>query len=354
MMIEIDGSQGEGGGQVLRTSLALSMVTGRPFRIQGIRAGRPKPGLMRQHLTCVLAAAELCGANVAGAEVGAREISFAPGPIRSGKFRFQIGTAGGTALVLQAILPAMLRADAPSSVTIEGGTHNTAAPPFEFVQLALLPLLVRCGARIRARLERHGFYPAGGGRIVVESDVSGGTDGYSSLELLIAGARRQASATALLSRLSEEIGRRELAALRARTGIEADACATVVVPDPVGPGNALLAVLESEHVTEVFSAVGEHGKSAERVANEVSDQVREYLVRHAPVGAHLADQLMVPLAVMAGGRYRAAEVSSHARTNAEVMKKFGVGVRVHDDGVIEVDPIAAAFGGGSRVTLTGA
>ncbi|HVU63165.1 MAG TPA: RNA 3'-terminal phosphate cyclase, partial [Phycisphaerales bacterium] len=185
-MIHIDGSQGEGGGQILRSSLALSMATGRAFRMSRIRAGRERPGLMRQHLTCVQAAATICSGEVTGATVGSQEITFAPGPVCAGNYHFSIGTAGGTTLVLQAVLPALLRAGGRSRIRVEGGTHNLAAPPFEFFDRALLPLLNRAGAVVRARLERHGFYPAGGGRVVVEIDPAGGP---RPLELLARGKR---------------------------------------------------------------------------------------------------------------------------------------------------------------------
>src|ERR1700759_1132169 len=128
-MIELDGSQGGGGGQILRTALTLSMITGTPFRIERIRAGRSKPGLLRQHLTAVNAAAQICGAEVSGAEAGSQTLSFVPGKIRGGNYRYAIGTAGSCTLVLQTVLPALWFADAPSTVTVSGGRHNTAGPP---------------------------------------------------------------------------------------------------------------------------------------------------------------------------------------------------------------------------------
>src|SRR5262245_60443308 len=164
----IDGSQGEGGGQILRTALALSLVTGAPFRVEKIRAGRQKPGLLRQHLTAVTAAVEIGGAAVEGATLGSRELSFRPGSVRPGAYRFAVGTAGSAALVLQTVLPALLTATGPSTVVVEGGTHNPHAPPFDFLALAFLPLLARMGARAQATLDRPGFYPAGGGQLTVE------------------------------------------------------------------------------------------------------------------------------------------------------------------------------------------
>ena len=167
-MIEIDGSEGEGGGQVLRTALALSCTSGMPFRIMKIRAKRKKPGLMRQHLTAVLAAAQISAAKLSGAEVGSLSLEFVPGPVRAGEYRFAVGTAGSTMLVLQTVLSPLLKASTPSRLILEGGTHNPFAPPFDFVQRALLPLVQRMGPVITATLHRYGFYPAGGGEVEVE------------------------------------------------------------------------------------------------------------------------------------------------------------------------------------------
>src|SRR5262245_20703997 len=166
-MITIDGSFGEGGGQILRTSLALSLVTGKPFRIENVRAGRKSPGLLRQHQTAVSAAAAVGRAEIAGASIGSGELEFSPKAIAPGEYQFAIGTAGSTTLVLQTILPALMTATAPSRIALEGGTHNPFAPPFDFLVLSFLPLLKRMGVHIEAALERPGFYPAGGGRIVV-------------------------------------------------------------------------------------------------------------------------------------------------------------------------------------------
>src|SRR6476620_518674 len=167
-VITIDGSVGEGGGQIIRNSLALSLVTGQPFRIVNIRAGRKKPGLLRQHLTAVQAANQIGDAAVDGAEMGSGEVVFRPEGIRAGDYRFAIGTAGSTTLVLQTILPALILAGAPSHLTLEGGTHNPLAPPFDFLAQTFLPHLARFGPTVTATLARPGFFPAGGGRLEIE------------------------------------------------------------------------------------------------------------------------------------------------------------------------------------------
>ena len=166
-LVEIDGSFGEGGGQILRTSLALSLLTGRPFRIKNIRAGRQKPGLSRQHLVAVRAASEISQAKVDGASIGSVELSFAPVEILPGEYHFTVGTAGSATLVLQTVLPVLLLASGPSWLTLEGGTHNPYAPSFDFLQKVFLPIINLMGPTVEAWLLRHGFYPMGGGRFEV-------------------------------------------------------------------------------------------------------------------------------------------------------------------------------------------
>ncbi len=162
-VLTIDGADGEGGGQILRTSLALSLVTGIPFRIERLRAGRPRPGLLRQHLTAAHAAAEVGQVQVTGAALGSLSLTFVPGRVTPGTYSFSVGTAGSTTLVLQTVLPALLLASEPSTLTLAGGTHNPFAPPFDFLAQAYLPLVNRMGPQVTATLERPGFYPAGGG-----------------------------------------------------------------------------------------------------------------------------------------------------------------------------------------------
>ncbi|MBY0113225.1 MAG: RNA 3'-terminal phosphate cyclase [Phycisphaerales bacterium] len=336
-MITIDGAKGEGGGQILRSSLALSMATGRPFRMVNIRAGREKPGLMRQHLTCVQAAAAICSGKVEGASVGAKDISFIPGRIVPDSYHFPIGTAGSCTMVLQAILPALLIANGPSSVTIEGGTHNSKAPPFEFFERALLPLLARAGARVRARCERLGFYPAGGGRIVVDVEPTGER---RYLEVLSRGNRTHSRAWAHVSRLPASIAKRELDVVIERLGIAETDTQVVGVKDPIGPGNAVVVELGYEHVSEVFFAVGEIGKSAELVAREASDEARDYIAGERPIGPHLADQLMVPLALLDGGRFLTGALTDHSMTNVATMEAFGGSVVVGPDGFVEIARLA--------------
>ncbi|MGH7132021.1 MAG: RNA 3'-terminal phosphate cyclase [Phycisphaerales bacterium] len=335
-LLTIDGSRGEGGGQILRSSLALSMATGRPFRIVNIRAGRAKPGLMRQHLTCIQAAALVSSAEVDGGVVGSQKVTFVPGKVKAGEYAFAIGTAGSTTLVLQAILPVLIAAEGDSKVTIEGGTHNKSAPSVEFLQKALTPLLNRIGANLQVRLERHGFYPAGGGRIVV--DIAQ-LRALKPLDLLTRGNHLATRACAVVSRLARSIGERELSVLRERLQLEPHHVEASCIDNPIGPGNAAWVEMECDHITEVFAAVGEMGKAAEDVAKEVSDQASAYLTASWPVGPYLADQLMVPLTLLAGGRYATGPLTEHSRTNIAVIGAFGGHIVQDDEGRVQVSPL---------------
>ena len=317
-MITIDGSQGEGGGQILRTSLALSALTGTPVRIERIRAGRPKPGLQRQHLVAVQAAARVSGGHLAGAELNSRELAFTPQAPTAGTYEFDIGTAGSTTLVLQTVLPILLAADGSSTVAIRGGTHNGMSPPVEFLQDSFLPVLHRIGVNAEVALERHGFYPAGGGaiRAIIQPWAA-----RAPLELLERGKAIDRHADVLLANLPAHVASREAMAFKhALHWSHAEVDEHEI--DAQGPGNAVLARLRFAYVTARFSAVGELRKSAEQVAMECSKAVRRYLESDAPVCEHLADQLLLPLALGAGGRFRTGPPSLHARTNAEIITRF--------------------------------
>jgi RNA 3'-terminal phosphate cyclase (ATP) len=329
-LITIDGSQGEGGGQVLRTSLALSLLTGRPFRIEQIRAGRSKPGLLRQHLTAVQAACEVGRAMATGAELGSRELQFEPGEVQGGEYRFAVGTAGSATLVLQTVLVPLALAKSPSHLVLEGGTHNPFAPPFDFLDKTFLPAFRRMGPNVTATLERPGFYPAGGGRfsVVVEPSRE-----LAPLEMDRREEPVTVTARAVVACLSTTIAERELATVRQRLGIPTAACRTEQVSCSVGPGNVLVLELAAGDLVEVVTGFGEKGVSAEQVATRACGQVKVWLRAGVPVGAHLADQLLVPLAVAGRGRYRTVKPTGHTRTNADVVKRFlPVEVTMDDEG----------------------
>ncbi|MDM0115733.1 RNA 3'-terminal phosphate cyclase [Variovorax sp. J22R133] len=324
-MIELDGSQGEGGGQILRTGLALSMVTGQPLCIEHIRAKRPKPGLMRQHLACVLAASQVSGAQVEGAELGSQALRFVPGRVRAGDYRFAIASAGSCLLVLQTVLPALLLADGPSHVQLSGGTHNPMAPPFHFLQRAYAPLVKRMGAQLQLTLRRCGFYPAGGGE--VEASIHPPTGALLPFGLLSRGASQSAFAECLAPGLARNVARRELDVLGQAMGWSGDQLRVGEQRQNEGPGNALIATLGYERVTEVFCSLGERGVSAEEVARRLVAEVRAYQASEAAVGAHLADQLalLMGLAVWQSGgtaAFTCSELTEHTRTNCAVIERF--------------------------------
>lgn len=315
-MLSIDGSQGEGGGQVLRTSLSLAAITGTAFHIEDIRARRARPGLLRQHLTAVRAAAEVCDAELEGAELGSRALRFRPRRPRAGDYRFAVGTAGSACLVCQTVLPILLFAEGTSSVTFEGGTHNVHAPPYDFLEFVYFPVLRRFGVELESRLHRVGFYPAGGGRFGLRLE---GALELRPLTLVSRDAAPKLLAWTLTSRLPDHVAERELSLVREGLALGRHVCRAEVV-DAHGPGNVLCISIESD-TPELVTAFGEPGKRAEQVAEEALVQAREYLARDVPVGVHLADQLLLPLA-LAGGRFRTGLLSLHARTNVDVIRTF--------------------------------
>lgn len=318
-MITLDGSQGEGGGQILRSSLALSIITGRPFRLFNIRAGRAKPGLMRQHLASVHAAVAISRAEVVGDDLGSTELTFKPSELAPGNHHFKIGSAGSTLLVLQTVLPPLMRASAPSELLIEGGTHNPFAPPFPFIERSFLPLLARIGFKVEARLERPGFYPAGGGRIRVRIEP------HAELRRLELGPRAAMpvlKAEALVAGLPSRIAHRELTALAADLAIPLSESNPVELSGSHGPGNVLLVDATTSDATALFTGFGRTDVRAESVAAEVAEQVRRFLACPASVDEHLADQLLLPLALARGGTFTTMPPTDHTRTNAAILAQF--------------------------------
>jgi RNA 3'-terminal phosphate cyclase (ATP) len=318
-MIVIDGSLGEGGGQMLRTALSLSLVTGKPFRIENIRANRPRPGLMRQHITAVEAACAVGGTDCAELAVGCCELSFTPGPVKPGEHRFAVGTAGSTSLVLQTVLPALMLAGAPSRLVLEGGTHNIYAPPFDFIDRVFLPVINRMGPRVSARLRRHGFYPAGGGKVEVLVEPCGA---LQRLDLHDRGALLSVQARALVAALPGEIAVRELDAVRKVLDWPEEALRIEQLSERVGPGNILMLEAVFEHGTELVSGFGKLGVPAQAVGDKAAKRMKGYLATPAYAGPHLADQLLLPFALAGGGSFTTVRPSLHSRTGAEVIAKF--------------------------------
>lgn len=318
-MLTIDGSIGEGGGQILRTSLALSLITGKPFRIEKIRAGRRTPGLLRQHLTSVNAAAEVGDAETSGASIGSTQLTFIPGKTKPGDYHFAIGTAGSTTLVLQTVLPALMIVEGQSRLTLEGGTHNPFAPPFEFLEKAFLPLLKRMGVKTQARLVNYGFYPAGGGKLEVTIH---GARQLGQMELLTRGDIKRRLAKAVLCHLPRNIAERELNIVQKKLSWPKKWHEVETPENSVAPGNFISLEIECEQVTEIFTGFGERTIAAEAVADQAALAARRYLASEAAVGEYLADQLLLPMALAGGGSFTTLPPSRHTTTNIEIIKKF--------------------------------
>ncbi len=322
-MLIIDGSFGEGGGQIVRSSLALAVVTGPDVTIENLRAGRQKPGLRQQHLTAVNAAAGICGAKVEGAQLGSTRVTFRPGSVTAGEYRISVGTAGSATLVLQTVLPALLLCDGPSKLILEGGTHNPWAPPFDFLSRAYLPLMNRMGPSVGATLERHGFYPAGGGQFVVHVQP---TERLQGFDLTERGDVRRQRVTALVANLPAHIARRECETIRRKSGWKKSCFHIEEIRDAKGPGNVVMIELEAEHVTEVFTAFGQRGVPAEKVAASVWKETKAYLDADVPIGPHLADQLLLPLGIAAHhghtSTFLTMPLTRHSTTHVEILRKF--------------------------------
>jgi len=317
---KIDGAKGEGGGQLLRTALALSAVWGVPVEIHSIRARRRNPGLQAQHLTAVTALAEVCGAQVEGAILRSQRIRFHPGLVRSGEYRFDVGTAGSTALVLQALLLPLALANGRSRIILTGGTHVPWSPPVHYLTDVLLPALSRMGLAVRMELQRWGFYPKGGGRIAVEIDGNADLRSISLVSREGTPRLRGLSAVANLPRRVAERQRDYAQRRLAAEGREADIA--IVEAEALGAGSFLMLVAEVGSVSAAFSALGERGKPAERVAEEAVDGLADFLKAEAACDPHLADQLILPLAIAPGtSRLTTSRITQHLTTTVEIAQQ---------------------------------
>ncbi len=322
-MITIDGSAGEGGGQVLRYSAALSLVTGEPFTITNIRGGRERPGMMRQHVTALEAARIIGQAEATGLSVGSTELTFRPGTTKPGEYRFAIGTAGSTALVLQTVLVPLLYAGGPSQLIIEGGTHAMSAPPFEFMARTLFPVVRSMGPDLSIKMERHGFHPRGGGRVIVEIVPSP----LRPVECFERGELRSLRTEAIVAGVPFDIAERELKSARKVLKDwpeEAFQCRQLSADE--GPGNAVLIEAEFDNVTEVVSGFGKLGVPAEKIGRTAAKRMAGYLAGTAFAGPYLQDQLLLPFAFARGGAFTTVKQSLHTRTAMDLIYRF-TGVR---------------------------
>lgn len=320
--VKIDGSLGEGGGQILRSALSLSAITGQSFRLTNIRAGRKRPGLMRQHLTCVRAAAEVCDAEVTGAELNSTELTFTPGSIRSSQKTFAIGTAGSAHLVFQTLLPILAHAPEASEITIAGGTHVIQAPCFEYIDEVFLPALRQLGLRTEIELQRPGYFPAGGG--IVSATIA--PSDFFPFDF----PNKRGDATEISAEITSTPGiadsvvKREIRRIVASLKLNSDHIWTRRVTESSSPGNVVLlrANGPENFPGTIAAAYAERGKSADRVAREAIWTLQRFLQSTAPVDEFLADQLLLPLALAGSGSFTTTALTPHFHSNVETIRAF--------------------------------
>jgi len=342
----IDGSTGEGGGQILRTSLALSCITGKSLHIENIRAARRNPGLAKQHLAAVQAACQISGAKCHGAVISSKVLDFQPGTVQSGEFHFDIGSAGSATLVIQTILPVLFLADKPSSVTVTGGTHNPWSPPFDFLCETFLPAIATAGFQANGRIIKYGFFPAGGGKITFDIQPWQKRSNQA-LNLCESIKDPQIYARIYTAKLPAHIAQRQ-EKLLLQSELNIQNIEHIDVTDSVGPGNCVMIRLSSPSRTTVFTAFGMKGKPSEEVIGEVIKLATDFLGSSAAIDRFLADQLLIYMALptfagtipafagmtspprerglllrkQGAGCYTTNELSTHLQTNMEIIKKF--------------------------------
>lgn len=350
----IDGSHGEGGGQILRSALALSALSGRPFRLENIRANRPKPGLAAQHLTAVRAAAALCDAAIEGDSLQSLELRFAPrSPVRAGDYLFDVaaaragGSAGSVTLVLHTVLLPLALASGRSVVTVRGGTHVQWSPTADYVNDVWMPTLADMGVNAEVELLRWGWYPAGGGAVRVSIEGTGGRR-LKSLQAGERGSLLRLSGRAVAAKLPERIPERMRStalALLGDAGIPGDIRTEIV--DAVCPGAGIFLALQYEGGRGGAAGLGKRGKPAETVAEEAITELLGYHRSGAAFDAHLGDQLLLPAACAAGeSLFSVAQVTRHLLTNSWVLERFGaaqvaVTGTMGEPGSVTVTPVAA-------------
>jgi RNA 3'-phosphate cyclase len=341
-VIELDGSTGEGGGQILRSALALSVVTGKAMRIINIRARRSKPGLRPQHLASVKAAAKISSAVVDGAELGSTSLTFEPGEVRSGRYRFEIGTAGSTSLLLQAIFVPLALGKGTSNLVLTGGTHVPNSPCFHYLDLNWLEYMRKIGYEAQISLEQAGFYPAGGGSVRATIRP---LKMHQALDLTSRGVLRKIEGLSGVANLDREIATRQKhqALRRLEPQIKATKIKSIDLPSP-GKGTFLLLKADFEHSQCCYFALGAPGKRAELVADEAVNALEELLETDGAIDQYLADQLLLPLALCSKpSRIKTSKITQHLVTNARILcmflpVKIDIQGEIGNVGLVEIFP----------------
>jgi len=341
-MLEIDGSMGEGGGQVLRTCLSLSLITNKAFQISNIRAGRRKPGLSAQHLKAVEAAASIGKASVDGANLKSTFLKFSPRKINPGKYKIDIGTAGSTSLVLQSICIPLSEADCASTISISGGTHVPWSPSFEFLKHHWIAFLNNIGYNISLDILSAGFYPQGGGQIKAKIQPS---KSYYPVNLTKRGDLRQIRGYSTAANLNLKIAERQRDQVIRRLGNRYALNDIQIISLPSKfKGTTICLIGEFEHSQCCYAALGELGKPAEKVADEVVDQLENFLSTDAAIDEYLADQIILPLSI-AGSKsvFSTAKITNHLITNAKVIERFlpvviNIKGRLNSSSLVTIEP----------------
>jgi len=322
-LIEIDGSYGEGGGQILRTALALSAILRKPFAIHHIRSKRKNPGLQAQHLEAVEALAQITEARTEGGRFGSQKITFIPQKNVPGDYQFEVRTAGSITLLLQAIFPPLCLAAGISSLTLVGGTHVPWSPSFHYLSEVLLPTLVWMGVSTEAAIEKWGFYPKGGGKIQLKINP---VDELKPVSLIGRGSLKKIRGLSAISNLPKHVAERQKdhALKRIQEELKMDAEINVFYDAPSnGPGSFLFLLAEYEKTLSGFSSLGSRGKPAEKVADEAVDFLKDYVESDGCIDPHLADQL-VPFMALAKGSssFTTTQITEHLLTNLWVLQHF--------------------------------
>ena len=318
--IQIDGSAGEGGGQILRTAMTLSCITGKSIRIYNIRAGRPKPGLQNQHMTSVLAACEVSQGRISGCILNSTEIVFYPGQIKSGDYSFVIPSAGSTIMLLQTVIPILWFGQGISTVRVKGGTHNGMSPSFDFYKHVFCPLMP---VHTECQIIRYGFYPGGNGEVIVMTNPT--IKRATSLILLTKGQL-------LVREMNMTFTKTMDICNKINEHLTPDFKCNLTEVQASGKGlPAVSMYVKYTGITEIITIYHQRQNTPKKTADEFMGSCTEYLTAEAPVDEHLADQLLLPLALLSGGTFKATSISKyskHFETNAQIIHMF-LGPRIY-------------------------
>ena len=339
-IIEIDGSFGEGGGQILRTALSLSCITGLSLKLFNIRKGRRKPGLMPQHITCVNAAAVISHAQVSGNDKGSTELTFSPGDIRAGHYVFDIGTAGSCSLVFQTLLPPLTLSGEPSHITIKGGTHVPFSPTYDYVSSVFLPMLSRIGIHVESSITRYGFYPKGGGEANWRIDP---VKTIKGTQLTARGPLLSVHGHSGVSNLPHSIAERQKMSVIQNLPLSDTDVRGIEVPS-YGQGTFVFLKAEYENALAGFSSLGERGKPAEAVGREAAEQFKIFQKSSACLDPHLADQIVLYLSLaQEESSFTTSRITQHLITNLGVIEKF-LNIRYEIQGELDTEGGVRLFG----------